>query len=113
MNPFIARTQYNDFRGTAAADRSDILALGELLPLGESLKDKEIVIGFSFGFNENNGSKVEPGVCLHIGVRDGDQIVSTRDVEISLNGKKMADVFAHLKRFKMVVTIDGMTPVER
>jgi len=112
MNQFIASTQYNDFTGTAAADRSDILALGELLPFDESLKEDEIVIGFSFGFNENSGRKVDPGVCVYIGKRDGNALTYLRDVEISLHGKKMADVFAHLKRFSMIVTLDGIEPSE-
>lgn len=112
MNPFIARTQYNDFSGTAAADRSDILALGDLLPLDESLKEDEIIIGFSFGFNENSGREVDPGVCVFIGKRDGKELIYLRSVEISLHGKKMVDVFSHLKRFSMIVTLDGIEPSE-
>lgn len=112
MSKFTANTQYNDFRGTAAADRHDLIRLEALLPSNYVLDDSEIIIGFSFGYNDGPGQIVTHDVCLHLGVRDGDNITPTRDVDISLNGKKIDDVLAHLKRFKMVVTIGGLEYIE-
>jgi len=61
MNTFSAGVQYNDFKGTVAADISDNVGLSShLVSLGEATKD-ERVIAFRVTSGENQGTPVTEG----------------------------------------------------
>ena len=58
MDTFNAGVQYNDFKGTVAADISDNVALADyLVSLGKAEKG-ERVIGFRIASGENQGTPV-------------------------------------------------------
>lgn len=109
---FKAATQYNDFVGSAAADRSDNLSLLDLLKKRNLFREGEIVVGFEIVFNENSSSPVpSPGIVLFLGPggtvedvakqRDGDGVFQLRSVEIF--DITLADFFAYFKRFNVML----------
>src|SRR3546814_2443741 len=58
MDTFNAGVQYNDFKGTVAADISDNVALADyLVSLGKAESD-ERVVGFRIASGENRGTPV-------------------------------------------------------
>ncbi|WP_421905889.1 hypothetical protein [Mameliella sp.] len=99
MSDFVAAVQYNDFKGTVAADRSDTESMAQYL-VGEGLaNDDERVIGYRISFMGNHGNEFEPGVlvCLQKGSFD-DPYQAVRAVDIEITASKF---FSFFKRFSL------------
>lgn len=108
MSIFKARVQYNDFKGTVAADVSDNKSfLNYLVEIGLANKNEEIV-GYRIVFNENSGREIEePGVVVYLQDETLDDPTSTiRAIDQRMPTKKF---FSFFKRFDMVMTRDGST----
>lgn len=114
---FQAGTQYNDFEGTVAADRSDNLDFAEYLRSKGLIRDGEHLVGFEIVFNENSGTAMpEPGIVAYLGQREGvdalalqreqDGILDLRAVEVF--GLPIADFFAYFKRFNVMFANKGL-----
>ena len=106
MSDFVASVQYNDLKGTVAADRSDTESMAQYL-VGEGLAaEGERVIGYRISFNENHGNEYEPGVLVYLqkgSFDDPDKVV--RAVDIGMTGPKF---FSFFKRFSLVLMQDGL-----
>ena len=106
MNDFVANVQYNDYRGSAAADRSDTEAFEEYLrgvglsQEGEYLEAVRVTIG------ENHGMEVNRfGVTAYLSAAGevGDPR-ALRVVEVDISVQLYLKFF---KRFVVVLTRDG------
>lgn len=107
MSIFTASVQYNDYKGTAAADRSDTLALADYLRKHGVAKDEESVVGLRLAFGGNHGHEVNPGVVVYL--REGsfdDPSAHIRAIEIIMETSKL---FSFFKRFDLVLTQKGVT----
>ena len=60
MGQFMASVQYNDLKGSAAADRSDVGGASKWLKDNGHIKDGEYVIGFSIFAGESHGVHRDP-----------------------------------------------------
>ena len=104
MSDFVASVQYNDLKGTVAADRSDTESMAQYL-VGEGLAaDDERIIGYRISFNGNHSNEYEPGVLIYLqkGAFD-DPAKVVRAVDIQMTGPKF---FSFFKRFDLVMTRD-------
>lgn len=104
MSYFTASVQYNDFRGTVAADRSDTESMRDYLVDAGLATEEEIVIGYRICFSGNHGHEYEPGVLVYLqkGAFDDPEKV-VRAVDIQMTGPKF---FSFFKRFDLVMTRD-------
>lgn len=106
MSDFVASVQYNDLKGTVAADVSDTESMGKYL-VGQGLaEDDERVIGYRISFAGNHGNECEPGVLIYLqkgSFDDPDRVV--RAVDIEMTGPKF---FSFFKRFSLVLMQDGL-----
>ncbi|ATI40891.1 hypothetical protein CBW24_01975 [Pacificitalea manganoxidans] len=102
-----AQVQYNDYRGTVAADRADDRSLKDFLEdLGLARPD-EIVVGCRISFYENPGQNISGGVVVYLQTGAfGDPDVAIRAIEVNLPFDKL---FSFFKRFDLVFTTDGRT----
>ena len=100
---FSAGVQYNDFKGTVAADRSDNIALVDFLK-GEGLaKENERIVGV----RENPGNEMaSPGVVAYLAeaVEDFSSPTTIRAIDIQISTAKLLSFF---KRFDLVMTVGG------
>lgn len=104
MNIFDAGVQYDDYKGTVAADRADNKSFLEYLKQNGVAKDDELLVGWRFGFGGNDGQKVAISnivVYLHEGVGYVEKPQHVRAVEIDL---PLAELFSFFKRFDLVMT---------
>jgi len=112
MQSFRAATQYNDYTGTVAADRSDNLSFGDLLVERGLKHADEHVVGFEIVFNENSGQAIpNPGIVAFVG--QGSSIAEVaqqmenggsfklRAIEVDLS---IADFFRYFKRFNVMLS---------
>jgi len=117
MNSFNAGVQYDDFRGTTAADQSDQTKLTNFL-IDEGLANSsERVVATRFCFNGNPGEAVEITSILCYLVDSEEYIerpnvVRAIDVEMTL-----PKYFSFFKRFDFVncqsgVTLDEHTKID-
>lgn len=106
MPGFIASVQYDDFKGTVAADMSDTESMGDyLVGLGVAEAD-ERVIGYRISFGGNHGNELEPGVLVYLqkGSFDAPATV-VRAVDIQVPASKF---FSFFKRFSLVLMRDRL-----
>ncbi|WP_146347883.1 hypothetical protein [Falsiphaeobacter marinintestinus] len=103
MSIFNAGVQYNDFKGTVAADRADEISMRDFLIEEGIANDTERVIGYRIAFGGNHGAEIEtPGVVIYLqegSFDDPSRIV--RAVEVSMTAAKF---FSFFKRFDLVMT---------
>ncbi|SNT76848.1 hypothetical protein [Paracoccus seriniphilus] len=106
MSDFVASVQYNDFKGTVAADRSDTESMADYLVGAGLATDDERVIGYRISFNGNHGKEYEPGVLVYLqkGRYDDPEKV-VRAIDIEMTGSKF---FSFFKRFSLVLMQDGL-----
>ncbi|CDN52555.1 Hypothetical protein RG1141_CH01900 [Neorhizobium galegae bv. officinalis bv. officinalis str. HAMBI 1141] len=108
---FEANTQYNDFVGSVAADRSDVKSIEDLLRARQLIGNNEQVVGFEIVFNENDGRPMpDPGIVVFLAKGQGiddvarrkesDGVFKVRLVEVF--DLPIADFFAFFKRFKVM-----------
>lgn len=111
MQRFEAGTQYNDFSGTVAADRSDNLSFNDLLKERRLIRDGEQIVGFEIVFNENADEPIEaPGIVVYLGQgatidkvaeqRKNDGVIKLRVVEVF--DLPIAEFFKYFKRFNVM-----------
>lgn len=111
MQRFEAGTQYNDFTGTVAADRSDNLSFNDLLKGRRLIRDGEQIVGFEIVFNENADEPIEaPGIVVYLGQgstiakvaeqRKNDSVIKLRVVEVF--DLPIAEFFKYFKRFNVM-----------
>lgn len=106
MSDFVASVQYNDFKGSVAADRSDTESMKEYLVEQGHATNDERVIGYRISFNGNHGNEYEPGVLIYLqkgSFDEPDKII--RAVHIIMSGPKF---FSFFKRFSLVLMKDGL-----
>jgi hypothetical protein len=107
MSTFTAGVQYNDLKGSVAADRSDNVAIADhLVGLGVA-KLGERVVGYRISFNENPGNEISPSVVFYLqegSFDDPAAVIRAIDIEMSIQ-----KLFSFFKRFDMVMTVDGET----
>ncbi|OIQ42809.1 MAG: hypothetical protein BM560_01100 [Roseobacter sp. MedPE-SWde] len=106
MNVFQAGTQYNDYLGTVAADRSDNLALlDHLKQLGIANNDDRLA-GFRIVFNENSGNEVDiPGLVAYLYTGpEGEFSAAPKEIRAVDVRMPIAQLFSFLKRFDLVLT---------
>lgn len=105
MSDFVASVQYNDFKGTVAADRSDTESMKDYLVAQGFAKDDERVVGYRISFNGNHGHEYEPNVLVYLQSGSFDQPDRVvRAVDIHMSGPKF---FSFFKRFCLVLMEDG------
>lgn len=106
VSDFVASVQYNDFKGTVAADSSDTESIKRYLVECGHATDDESVIGYRIAFNGNHGKEYEPGVLIYLqkgSFDDPDKVI--RAVDIEMSGPKF---FSFFKRFSLVLMRDGL-----
>lgn len=108
MSIFSAGVQYNDFKGTVAADRADNVSIRDyLVELGVAKHD-EWVVGYRLGFGGNDGREVEEhGIVFYL--QEGsfdDPGAVIRAVDVTMTAAKF---FSFFKRFDLVMTVGGNT----
>ncbi|WP_347092617.1 hypothetical protein [Sphingomonas parapaucimobilis] len=108
MDTFSAGVQYDDFKGTIAADISDHVGLANYLRSVGAANTGDRVIAFRIGSNENRGVDVSD-VSLVAYLLDSDEFEaspqSVRAVEVSITPGKALSFF---KRFDLVATQRGV-----
>ena len=108
MDTFNAGVQYNDFKGTVAADISDNVALTDyLMSLGKAEKN-ERVVGFRITSGENRGIPVTDvslvAYLLHSAEFDPAP-AAVRAVEVRVTP---GEALAYFKRFDLVAMRRGV-----
>lgn len=114
---FSASTQYNDYKGTVAADRSDSLSFQDYLKQNELISDGEYLVGYEIVFNENSGQPIpNPGIVAFVGQggsiadvadqRTQDGVVKLRAVEVF--NLPIAEFFRFFKRFNVMFSNDQL-----
>lgn len=117
MGRFRAGVQYDDWRGTAAADSAFDLDLAEYLKMHGHMSNREVVVGVDVWVGENHGGpSVAPNITAFIADRDSFDTVKAMientpdpldfrrvDLEISFE-----EFFGLFKRFDIVITRKGL-----
>ncbi len=114
---FQAGTQYNDFVGTVAADRSDNIAFDDFLRERGLMNEGEHLVGFEVVFNENPSQPVpNPGIVAYVGQgsgvddvakqREQDGILKLRSIEVF--DLPLSEFFAYFKRFDLKFANAGL-----
>lgn len=100
--------QYNDFKGTVAADRSDEVSFADYLREVGLANEGERVVGIRVGFGGNHGAEIQqPGVVVYL--LEADKFVErperVRAVELDMPTGKL---FSFFKRFDLVLSNKSM-----
>jgi hypothetical protein len=113
---FSASVQYDDFKGTAAADAADMNNLSKWLEENGHKKANEFLLGVTLFAGENHGSHTDP-VSIQLLLtepRDHDSVksniensspVTVRHVRVDMN---LAEFFGRFKRFSIYLSSHGM-----
>lgn len=99
---FAASTQYNDYRGTVALDRSDNLSLRTHLIETGLIDEGEIIVALKLGIGENHGEEVS-NVGLVAYAQEANEYdpkpAKVRAIDTSMEISKFLSFF---KRFELV-----------
>ncbi|WP_424987989.1 hypothetical protein [Microbulbifer sp. S227A] len=99
MTEFIAGVQYDDYRGTVAADKSDTEGFRQHLLDKGLATEEEYVAGYRVTMGENHGDEITIiGVVVYL--HRGDELKRFRAIEIEM---KIAVFLKFFKRFSMVL----------
>lgn len=108
MDTFNAGVQYDDYKGTVAADISDNVALANfLVSRGKAEKD-ERVVGFRIASGENQGTPVDDVSLVAYLIRSAEfepAPATVRAVEVRVTP---GEALAFFKRFDLVATQRGV-----
>lgn len=107
-NIFSAGVQYDDFKGSVAADRADTLSLLNHLRTQGWANANEGIVGLRVGFGGNPGRPIpEPSVVVYLVEGEGyvQQPKKVRAVEVNI---PIAELFSYFKRFDLVMTNKGL-----
>lgn len=117
METFQASVQYNDLKGSVAADNADITDATSWLKNNSYIKDDEFVIGISMWAGENHGKHNDPVsvtfLVKKLGgnktipdiINDSDETLSVKKVEANMD---IVDFMALFKRLEITLSTDGM-----
>lgn len=107
MSEFEAGVQYNDMKGTVAADRADNESLRSFLVEQGIAQSDETIAAIRLIFVENPGKAIErPGIIVYLSQLDNDsgRPNSVRSVELDLS---TSEFFRFFKRFDLVMIRKG------
>jgi len=107
MESFHASVQYNDLKGSVAADHADKGdASGWLIKNGH-MSDNEHLVGISMWAGENHGTHQDP-VYVHFLIKEvgssDDEPVLLKKIDVEMN---VVDFFALFKRFEVTLSSNG------
>ena len=117
MGIFTASVQYNDLKGTAAADRADVGGASKWLKDNGYINDEEYVIGISMFAGENYGTHHDPISVefLVSGLKGFNNIpemiktvgepIEVKQIIVEMN---LNDFIGFFKRFEVALSISGM-----
>lgn len=108
MDVFTASTQYNDLKGTVAADRSDNLSLIDYLKENGWANEGDQTAGYRVVFTENHSREIkEPGIVVYLYEQDdsGENPKHIRAIDIDM---PIAKFFSYFKRFDLVMAKDHL-----
>jgi hypothetical protein len=116
METFRASVQYNDLKGSAAADRADQTDAAKWLKDNGHIKD-EFVVGISMWAGENHGTHEDPVSVKFLVtelngyenipemLRASGEPISVREIRVDMN---IADFFALFKRLEITLSNGGL-----
>ena len=117
METFQASVQYNDLKGSSAADSADMTDASKWLRDNGHINDDEHVIGISMWAGENHGKHKDP-VYVHFLVaelrghdnipemiKDSQQPIHVKKIDIEMN---IADFMALFKRLEITLSNGGL-----
>ena len=114
---FSASVQYNDLKGTVAADKADGQKLSKWLKDRDLINDDEFVLGISMSVGENHGTHQDPvDVDFYVRKLSGAQTVpevleesggsiELRHINVDMN---ISDFLALFKRLEITLSSKGM-----
>ena len=108
MNTFNAGVQYDDFKGTVAADISDNVGLTNFLVSRGKAEENERVVGFRIASGENRGTPVTEVSLVAYLLRSAEfepAPTAVRAVEVYLTP---GEALAFFKRFDLVAMQRGV-----
>jgi hypothetical protein len=117
METFQASVQYNDLKGSVAADNADMTDATSWLKNNKYIKDDEFVIGISMWAGENHGKHDDPVsvtfLVKELGgnktipdiINDSNETLSVKKVEVDMN---IVDFMALFKRLEITLSTGGM-----
>lgn len=117
MGIFKASVQYNDLKGSVAADRSDMGGASKWLTQNGHINEEEYVIGISMYTGENHGVHKDPIFVeflvsglkgyenLPEMIQNSGEPIQVRKIQVEMN---LTDFFAFFKRFEVTLSISGM-----
>lgn len=117
METFQASVQYNDLKGSVAADDADMIDATSWLKNNKYIKDGEFVIGISMWAGENHGKHNDPvSVTFLIKELDGNKTIPeiindsnetliVKKIQVDMN---IVDFIALFKRLEITLSTDGM-----
>ena len=117
MPDFIASVQYDDLKGSSAADRADAGGARKWLIDREHITEEEYVIGISMYAGENHGTHRDPITVefLISGLKGYENLpemiqavekpIQVRKIEVEMN---LIDFFALFKRLNITLSISGL-----
>ncbi len=117
MNTFKASVQYNDMKGSTAADRADKENAAKWLKDNDLISDEEFVVGVKMWAEENHGTHDDP-IYVTFFVTDlnghpdipsllaasGD-VIEARRVRVDMN---LVDFFGLFKRLEITLSNGGV-----
>ncbi len=116
MGTFKASVQYNDLKGSAAADRADRTGAAEWLKANGHITD-EFVVGISMWAGENHGTHRDPVSVTFLvsGLNGYDNIpdmlqasgepIQVKEINVDMN---LSDFFALFKRLEITLSNGGL-----
>jgi len=117
METFQASVQYNDLKGSVAADHADMTDSTSWLKNNKYIKDDEFVIGISMWAGENHGKHDDPVsvtfLVKELGgnktipdiINDSNETLNVKKVEVDMN---IVDFMGLFKRLEITLSTDGM-----
>ena len=117
METFQASVQYNDLKGSVAADNAHITDATLWLKNKQYIKDDEFVIGISMWAGDNHGKHLDPVrvtfLVKELGgnktipdiINDSNETLSVKKIEVNMN---IVDFMALFKRLEITLSTNGM-----
>lgn len=84
--PFSAGVQYNDWKGTAAADDADRHSLREWLKAKKLIQEGEFLVGVEVFIGENHGGKHKDPIYAHVLLAQQGDFESVKKMIDTTNG---------------------------
>ena len=117
METFKASVQYDDLKGSVAADRADMTDAGKWLEDNGHISSEEFVIGISMWTGDNHGQHIDPvSVKFLISELNNHENIPAMieasgenlQVKVLRLDMNIADFFALFKRFEITLSNNGL-----